>query len=135
MKGMALEVVVKWIILTVVALVVISLVIYFSNEIKQYLKGWMKEKVETKAEIVESQRFSTSQVITYIKACWDKTGEKFEEDMVCYILKGDVSEVNAELLKSALEPPAQVDVSKFDNSKTTTIISFENVGNIIHVVS
>lgn len=135
MKAMALETIVQWLILSVVAMVVIGLVMTFSGDIKNYIKGWLKKDVNTKAEIVESEKFSTSQVITYIKTCWSKTGEDFEDDIVCYILKGDVSAVDKKLLGESLNKPAVVDVSKFKTSEKTTIIRFENIGNIIHVES
>lgn len=135
MKGMALEVVVKWIILSVVAIVVIGMIIYFSDEIKKYVGGLLKPKEEPKTEMIESGSFSTSAVITYVKSCWDKTGVNFEGDTICYILKGDVSGVDTELLNNSLDPPAQVDISKFNPSENTTFIEFEDIGNIIHVGS
>lgn len=135
MKGMALEVVVQWIILSVVAAVVIGLVFTFSDDIKRYLGNILNKNKEIKTEIIESEKFSTSQVITYMTSCWSKTGEKFEEDVICYILKGDVSTVDKTLLEDSLESPANVDASKFDPSKSTTIIRFEDIGNIIYVES
>jgi hypothetical protein len=135
MKGLALETVVQWIILLVVATVVISLVLYFSDEIKMYVESWMNPGEGPKAEIIESSQFSTSQVKTYMRACWDRTGERFKKDVVCYILKGDVSGVNADDLKNAVETPASIDTSKFEQLKNVTIIKFEDVGNKIIVES
>lgn len=123
MRGLALEYVVKWIILLVVALVLINLVIYFSDEIKTFLTNWM-EKERPKAEVVEASKFSTAQLITYIKACWDKTGETFKTDVVCFVLKGDVNGVDKNLLLGAVDYPASVDVSGFDTSKKMTLIRF-----------
>jgi len=134
MKGLALETVVRWIILLVVAAVVISLVLFFYNDIKRFVKSWL-EGEKPKAEVIEASKFSTSQVITYIKACWDKTGERFDENIVCYILKGDVSGVDTDLLQNALRSPAQVETSKFDPTKNVTIIRFEDIGNKVIVES
>ena len=134
MKGLALETIIKMIILVVVALLVINLMIFFSEEIKNYIRNFFG-KGEFKTEIVENPSYSTSQVMTYMRSCWDRTGEKFHEDVVCYILKGDVSGVDPSLLLNAVEPPATVNNSKFDPLKTTTIIRFEDVGNVIHVES
>ena len=135
MKGLALETVVTWIILLVVAAVVISLVLYFSDEIKMYLENWMKGNDEPKTEIIESPQFTTSQVKTYMRACWDRTGETFRKDVVCYILKGNVNGVIAGDLTNAVEQPASVDTSKFDRFKSVTIIKFEDVGNKIIIES
>jgi Flp pilus assembly pilin Flp len=136
MKGMALETVVQWIILSVVAMVVIGLVFTFSDDIKRAFKNIMnKDEQGVKTEIVESETFTTSQIKTYITACWSKTGEKYEGDVICYILKGDVSGVDGNTLKDALESPAEVDINKFDSSKTGTIIRFEDIGNIVYVES
>lgn len=131
MKGLALEAVVKLIILIVVALVVIGLMIYFSDDIKKFVENLFKEEPEPQAEIVESSKFSTAQIRTYMRACWDKTGEKFRKDVICYILKGDVSEVDTDLLSTAVEAPAQVDLSKFNPLKNVTIIRFQDLGNKI----
>ena len=133
MKGLALETVVKWIILIVVAGVVINLLFFFSDEIKNIIWGYTKEE-KPEAEIVESTGFSEAQIKTYMRACWDKTGEKFQEDVVCYILKGNVSGVNSNVLRN-VDYPASVDISKFIPSNNVTIIKFEDVGNKIIVES
>lgn len=134
-QGMALDTVVKFIILIVVALVVIGLVIYFSDDIKNYLKNWLGKSNEVKVQKIEADSFSTTQVMTYIRGCWDMTGENFHEDVTCYILVGDLSGVDKYALGNTLSSPAEADVSKFDPSKTMVIISFEDVGNIVHVES
>lgn len=100
-----------------------------------YIENWMKPDEGPKTEIIESNQFLTSQVKTYMRACWDRTGERFKKDVVCYILKGDVSSVNADDLKTAVESPASVDTNNFEQSKSVTIIKFEDVGNKIIVES
>jgi hypothetical protein len=135
MKGMALETVVQWIILSVVAAVVIGLVFTFSDDIKRSFENMFKSDTEVKTDMIESNAFSTAQISTYVKACWEKTGDKFKGDVICYILKGDVSNVDKTVLEISLKSPAQVDVSSFDSSKTGTIIKFEDLGNTIYVES
>jgi hypothetical protein len=88
-----------------------------------------------KSETDEPIVFSTSQVMTYIRSCWDMTGPNFHEDTKCYILIGDLNGVDKTSLEDALSSPAQVDASKFDPYKSTAIISFEDVGNIVHIES
>jgi len=129
MRALALETVVKWIILGAVALIVINLVLFFSEEIKNLVRGTIQPKKSFKTEIIEAEKFSTSQIKVYLRACWDRTGEKFEEDVVCFILKGDMSEVDSSSLEDALEDPASVDISEFDNSKNIAVIRFKSLGN------
>jgi len=135
MKGLALESVVKWIILIVAAGVIINLVFFFYDDIKRFVENWINPTSEFETEIVEADVFSTAQVMTYIRACWDRTGERFKKDVICYILKGDVSGVDVNMLNAAVEAPAQVDTTGFNPTEKTTIIRFEDVGNKIIVES
>lgn len=129
MKGMALESVAKWIILSVVAIIIINLTLFFSDKIKNFISIFTNPSGKFKTELIESKEFSTSQLITYIRACWDRTGENFEEDVVCFILRGDMSKVDVLSLGNALTYPASVNTTKFDNSKNFAIVRFENLGN------
>lgn len=131
MKGLALETVVKWIILLVVAGVVINLILFFSDSIVIFIRGFMQPDKTPKTDIIESNQFSTAQVKTYMKACWDRTGERFDEDVICFVLKGDMGNVDKDSLTNAIDSPALVDVSKFDKSKNVAVIRFEDIGNRI----
>lgn len=131
---LALDTVITMIILIVVALVIIGMMIFFSNDIRSYIDRWI-HKPSPKTQVAEAKSFPTSQVMNYIRACWDSTGVDFHEDTICYILKGDVNGVDPAMLVNAVGSPAQVDASRFDPTKNTTIISFEDVGNIIKVES
>lgn len=131
MKGLALETVVKWIILLVVAGVVINLVLFFSDRIVIFIRGFMEPDKTPKTDIIESDQFSTAQVKTYMRACWDKTGERFDMDVICFVLKGDMSGVDKDSLANAADPPASVDVAKFDKSKNMAVVRFEDIGNRI----
>jgi len=135
MKGMALEVVVKWIILSVVALVVIGVVMFFADEIKEYVKEMFGNNKDVKTEKITAEKFSESQIKTYIQSCWDKTGDKYEGDVICYILKGDVSGVDVDVLQNSLSDQDLVDLVDFDPSITTTTIRFVGIGNTIYVES
>ena len=135
MKGatMGLEAVVKWIILIAVAAVVVNLIVFFSDEIKGYIYGFMDNE-NFEPVVIEVNSFSTSQFMTYIRACWDRTGERFDRDAVCYILKGDMNDVDKSVIQSSLED-ISVDVSRFDKYKGIAVIRFENIGNKIVVES
>lgn len=134
MKGLALETIVKWVILLTLAVVVINLILFFSDEVKRFIEGLFKAK-GWKTEKIEAKEFSTGQLIAFIKACWDRTGENFHEDVVCFILKGDVSKVDKDILKNAITPPPVVNVDNFDTTKKITIIRFEDIGNVVVVES
>jgi len=135
MKGMALEMVIKWIILSVVALVVIGVVMFFADEIKEYVKEMFGNNKDVQTEKIVAAKFSTSQIKTYIQSCWDKTGDKYKDDVICYILKGDVSDVDVDVLQNSLGNQDLVDLVDFDPSITTTTIRFVNIGNTIYVES
>jgi hypothetical protein len=134
MKGLALETIVKWVILLALAVIVINLILFFSDEIKRFIERQFGAK-EWKTEKIEAKEFSPGQLIAYIKACWDRTGENFHEDAVCFILKGDVSKVDPNFLKTSITPPPNVDVSNFNNTRNVTIIRFEDLGNVVVVES
>lgn len=129
MKGMALETVIQWIILIVVAGVIFNLIFFFSDEVKRVIGQFTKGE-KPKTETINSNVFSTSQIKTYMKSCWDKTGEKFQEDLTCYILRGDVNGVDPNSLMD-IDYPANVDISNFYLDEKVTIIKFEDVGNKI----
>ena len=128
-KGdLALDTVVGWVILLVVAGVVIGLSFGFSDQIKEMLNIGSEEKFH-ESEYLESVSFSESQVGTYIEICWSKTGERFAKDFQCYILNGDISAVNPANLAGIYD--GYVVESSFDNTKGILIIRFEDIGNKI----
>ncbi len=129
MKGdLALDTVVGWVILLVVAGVVIGLIFSFSDQIAEMLNINSEEKSH-EAEYMTSASFSESQVRTYIEICWSKTGERFAKDFICYTLDGDISAVNPGALAGAYD--GYVVESTFDNTKGILIIRFEDIGNKI----
>ena len=132
---MALEYVVKILILVAVAAVVMNIILIFSGDIQLQVREFFgpKEKsVET--ETIEAENFSSSQIRNYIKSCWEKTGEKYEKDAICYILKGNVSSVTQADIQT-VEGVNKVNTGKFDNKKTVTIIGFRDLWDEIYVES
>ncbi|MCK4729966.1 MAG: hypothetical protein KAT28_01465 [Candidatus Aenigmarchaeota archaeon] len=128
-KGdLALDTIVSWIILLVVAGVVIGLIFGFSDQIKVILNLESEEK-SYDTEYMTSASFSESQVGTYIEICWSKTGERFTKDFICYTLEGNISAVNPVTIAGAYD--GYVVESNFDNTKGILIIRFEDIGNKI----
>lgn len=106
----------------VVMFVAISLILFYSDDIKKFLLGLTHPNDDSSAIKVESPSFPTSQVRTYIISCWDKYKMTSYKDKICYVLLGSVSNVDTSVLSNSLDSPSMVDMSKFDKSKTTTII-------------
>ena len=114
---MAFEYIVKIMILIVVAAVVMNIIIYFSDDIKLQVKKMFGSDEKTlETETVESISFSDSQIRNYIKSCWEKTyGVEYKKDAICYILKGDVSSVNALNIQN-VDGVKVVDTDSFNNT-------------------
>lgn len=134
-KGLAFEYIVKIMILLVVAAVVFNIIFFFSSDIKKAVSEKLfgeKKKMETLEK--ESGSFSTSQVKNYVKSCWLKTGSDHRQNEICFILKGNVSSVDKNKLKS-VKGPGEVDVSEFDKSKNITFVKFKDLGNVVKLES
>jgi len=127
MKGLALDYVIKLIILLAVALVVINLVLYFSGQIKQFIRK-RTSNTTVNTEIINATSFSTGQLATYARACWDKTGENYKEDAICYILRGNMKSVDVEKLKKLVNFPLEVN---FKQDKNIVVIRYSYIGHKI----
>jgi hypothetical protein len=128
MKGLVLEYIVQWIILLVLAIVVITMIIYFSDSIKSFLSRQTKEtKVMTQE--VKKDYFSSGEILTYVYSCWDKTGEKYKEDAVCFYLFGDLGSVDKNWIEEKFterypEGIPKIDLNNFDTSKDYAKVKF-----------
>jgi len=134
-KGLALEYIVKFIIMLTAAAIVIMLMWNFYNDIKgnSIIDG--DNKVSVKTELVESS-FTSQSVAKYIKSCWGMTGSNYDGDIVCYILKGSffgatpASVLNA--VPEDLKRNVVIEVESFAYV-TSVIIEFKDLGNKIIV--
>jgi hypothetical protein len=126
MKGnLALDTIVGWIILLVAAGVVIGLIFHYSGILPPIINP--TENPET--EYVEAKSFSESQIDTYARLCWDKTGETFNKDFICYVLKGNIAYINPKDVEGDFGD--YVIVANFNNTKAILTIRFEDIGNKI----
>ena len=129
MKGnLALDTIMMWIILLVVAGVAIGIIFHYSSEIKSAFTG-LGEEEPPETEMFEADIFSESQIKTYIELCWEKTGDRFNENFICYILKGSIAHINPKEFEGNYED-YQV-ISNFNSSKGILTIRFEDIGNKI----
>ena len=131
MKGLALETVVKVIILMVVALVVINLILYFSDTIRDLLTGYKQKPIKT--QTIKAPAFTASQIATYIKSCWEKTGRNYEKEVICYILEGKPLAEASEIKKYL--SGIRVNLFKYDPNKNVTLIKFSPTFDDIEVES
>lgn len=131
MKGdLALDTVVNWLILLVVAGVVIGIIFTYSDKINEILfSNQVQPTPET--QYIEAQSFPESQIKTLVDLCWSKTGEDYYKDFVCYILKGNLNSINASNIQGVFE--GYVVITDFNNSRDMLTIRFEDVGNKIIV--
>jgi len=131
MKGLALEYVIQWIVLLAVAMIVITMITYFSDDIKRFLNRQTKEaKVETME--VNKEYFTSGEIFAYALSCWDKTGERYKEDAVCFYLFGDFSEVDKEWIYEQFldrypEGKPTIDLENFDTSKNYAKVKFRRI--------
>lgn len=92
MRGsMALDMIVKFVIILVVAALVIGLFIQFQGDAKDSIVKLFKgeEKIDTNVKTVNQASFSAGQVAQYIESCYDKmieVPEVDQKDTVCFVL-------------------------------------------------
>lgn len=138
-KGqMALEYVVKVMILLVVVFVVINLIFGFSDDIKLAIKRFFSRDEDNFnfPEYVEGDRFTAGQLSVYIDNCYHQMvslPESEQKDVICYVLKSDTG--FASISKDYISIPIDLDVT-FEmnwNSGIVVKIEYEDVGNKIVV--
>jgi hypothetical protein len=128
MKALALEYIVQWIILLTVAMVIISMVIYFSDDIKRILKRQTEDSIVQPREI-RKQNFMSGEILSYAYSCWDKTGEKYREDVVCFYLFGNFTNVDKDWVFNQFsqrypDGKPRIDLTNFNTSKEYAKIRF-----------
>jgi len=128
MKALALEYIVQWIILLTVAMVIISMVIYFSDDIKRFIKRQTEDSIVQPREI-RKQNFMSGEILTYAYSCWDKTGEKYREDVVCFYLFGNFTNVDKDWIFNQFsqrypDGKPRIDLTNFNTSKEYAKIRF-----------
>ena len=131
MKGIALETIAQLTIVAVAALIAISLIIFYQDQIKEVINKLIHPDSDSGAITVNSTEFITSQVRTYIITCWDKYKKVSSQGKVCYYLIGDVFNVDTTVLVISLDQPAIVDISGFDRTKDNTEIKTTRNGIIV----
>jgi hypothetical protein len=110
MKGeMALDMVVKFLIVLVVVGVVIGLFIKFSGDSKDAVKDMFSGKNDTSSgfpKTFQQSAFSSGQVANYIETCYDNMVEapdaSRKEVTICYVLMADSPFKNAVTSSSVL---------------------------------
>jgi len=122
LKGLALEIIFKWSLLIVVAMIAIGLIFFFRDNIRKFFENFFNTDQTDGGRVVNSTSFSESQVKTFIKACWDKYNSTHINEVLCYVLQGDVRGVQPDSLLTTLDSKDLVDVTKFNNQIAVTFI-------------
>jgi len=147
MKGdMSLEYIFRIAILLVVVIVMVSLILKFSDTIKKMVSDFIKqifgEKQTSKfPENKEKNSFTAGEVKTYIDSCylyWTSLEEVDQKDTVCYILLSQVpfnsTGVTKQSLMNVLSSSIKDKVDIKTNFGLTHIsIKFESLGDRIVV--
>ncbi|MEM7816391.1 MAG: hypothetical protein QXZ20_00590 [Candidatus Aenigmatarchaeota archaeon] len=140
MAQLALEYIVRILILTVVAAIVILTIINFYDDIKVAISNWLfpkKDKVEFPKTITKDS-FSSAEIANYIVSCHStiiSIPETEQKDMVCYVLlsRSGFSVSSTEILASIpadIKPNVEIRASfKKDYVK----IEFRDINNKILV--
>jgi len=131
MRGLALDYIVQWIILLTVAMVIITMIIYFSDDIKRFIKRQTEDSSVQPKEIIK-QNFSSGEILAYAYSCWDKTGEKYREDVVCFYLFGNFTNVDKNWIFNQFsrrypDGKPRIDLTSFDTSKEYAKIRFRRI--------
>jgi hypothetical protein len=139
---MALDVVVKFVIILVVAAIVIGLFIRFSDDAKRGVSDMFDDK---KLEVdfpqtVEQGHYTPGSIAQFIESCYDtmtEVPEVEQKDIVCYVLMAD-SQFSGFVSEPAIRGAtrgrvAQNLVFQTDLSKTHLKIEFKDLGDKIIV--
>lgn len=143
-KGMmALDVVVKFVIVLVVAAVVIGLFVTFSHDAESGVRDMFGEEEGPEIDFpktVQQNTFSAGSVAQYVESCYDTMMELSEieqEDTVCYILMAniDFSEFTS---VSEIEGAVSSDLGQnvefnTDLGRAYIQITFKELGNTVVV--
>ncbi|MGC9310438.1 MAG: hypothetical protein ACP5E4_01805 [Candidatus Aenigmatarchaeota archaeon] len=142
-KGqLALDMVVKFVIVLIVAAIVIAMFVSFKDNAKKGVSEMFGDKV-AKSEFpktFEQTSFSAGEIANYIESCHDamtEIPEVEQEDGVCYVLMANTafsSFVDASTIQGALDPKIRQKVSfRSDLKKTHLKIEFIELNDIVAV--
>jgi len=103
-------------------MIAIGLIFFFRDNIRKFFENFFNNTQTDGGRVVNSTSFSESQVKTFIKACWDKYNSTHINEVLCYVLQGDVRNVQPDSLLTALDSKDLIDVTKFNNQIAVTFI-------------
>lgn len=142
-KGqLSLEYIVKVLILMVVIVVVISLIVRFSDDIKnQIIKFFGSQQgcnIPFPAKPEEKDTFNSKEIATHIESCYStmtSCSEENQKDIVCYTLlaKNNIIATESEVRASLSQEINDKTEIKTDFSGSWVKIEFQDVGNKIIV--
>ena len=140
MKGLALEYVFRMMILLVTVVVIVSLIVKFSNDIQGVVKGFVCkffpcEKKECKTEVKSLQVISSRDIINHARGCLAKNmgiPPIEQKSCICYILTAD-SWNTRDLQSTIPEDLAGKLKINTDFSKPVVVVEYVDPGGFITV--
>ena len=140
MTQLALDYIVRILILAVVATVIILTIINFSDEIKTAINKWLfkEEKKIDFPKTEEKEAFSSGEIAKYIQSCYsamESLPEIDQKDTICYILlaKRGFSANSREILNLLSEELRNRTEIIANFSKSYVKIEFKDIGDKILV--
>ena len=130
MAELALEYIVKITILIVAAVVIIGLILTFSQDIHQWWTDFMgsEQKSPPEAIVIEKSSFTAKEVANFIEGCWS-SNEGSQQDNECYFLLGGFSGVDENSIVSAVNAniidPGKI-IFDFDTVTNALVITYDN---------
>lgn len=140
MAQLALEYIVRILILTVAAAIIILTIINFSEDVKFLVKSWIfpkKEKIEFPKTITKDS-FSSGEIANYIISCYSamiSIPETEQKDVVCYVLlaRRGFSASSSQILESIPRDIRQSVNITASFTKNYVKIEFRDINNKILV--
>jgi len=137
---MALETIFKILILLVAVAVIIGLIISFSDQVRNIVKGFInkffgKPATQDFPKQIEKDSFSASEIASYIESCYStmtSVPEDEQKDTNCFLLIGKSFESSGILERVSSSIRNNVEI-RADFTRGILIIGFQDVGNKIIV--
>ncbi len=130
MAELALEYIVKIIILIVAAIVIISLILTFQQDIMRWWGGITgpDSKNPPKAEVIERDSFTDREVASFIAACWSEH-QGSTEDAECYFLLGKTAGSFAGVTQTGITNSLSQNIITSDK----VVFEFTTIGNALAI--
>lgn len=128
MAELALEYIVKIIILLVAAVVIISLILTFQQDILRWWTGITgdKDKPSTEPQVIKKDTFTEREIASFIAGCWS-ANKGSTKDAECYFLLGNNLNSFAGVTQQGIQNSLSQNIIPSDK----VIFEFTTIGNAL----